>query len=274
MPKDNIIVLSINSTYQNNLSEKELYEATNFAWEISEENRKYNRIKYAFAVYKNKIKEVYKINQWVPAIDRIPTTRQIDRNDPKIKKRFAFDGTIAYDIRDSIIDKKSFKRLYGATGYGSYKEAKEFYKFEEDELFNDIKEIININIPLSTEKENLVKCRIGQGDFRDKLIKYWAGCSVTKFKRIEILIASHIKPWRNSDNNERLDQFNGLLLTPNLDKLFDKGYISFDNDGKILISKKLTNYEILGINKNMKINIQKEHKKYLEFHRHNIYENI
>ena len=141
-------------------------------------------------------------------------------------------------------------------------------------LIEDIEEIIGKKIPINTEKENLVKCRIGQGDFREKLINYWNGCSVTKFQKIEILIASHIKPWRDSNNEERLDLFNGLLLTPNLDKLFDKGYISFDNNGKILISKELINYEILGIHKNMNVNIEKEHKKYLEYHRNNIYGNI
>ena len=56
--------------------------------------------------------------------------------------------------------------------------------------------------------------------------------------------------------------------------MFDKGYISFDNNGKILISKELINYEILGIHKNMNVNIEKEHKKYLEYHRNNIYGNI
>jgi hypothetical protein len=141
----------------------------------------------------------------------------------------------------------------------------------EDNLIEDIENIIDNKILIDTETENLVKCRIGQGDFRKKLIKYWGGCSVTKFYQIEILIASHIKPWRDSSNTERLDHFNGLLLTPNLDKLFDKGYISFDNNGSILISKDLIDYEILGINKNMKINIDKEHQKYLKFHRSDIF---
>lgn len=116
-----------------------------------------------------------------------------------------------------------------------------------------------------------VKCRIGQGDFRDKLIKYWNGCSVTRYQNTEILIASHIKPWRESTSEERLDSFNGLLLTPNLDKLFDKGFISFDDEGKILISKSLINFELLGIDKNMKIAIENKHRKYLNFHRNKIF---
>ena len=89
---------------------------------------------------------------------------------------------------------------------------------------------------MSTEAEALVKARVGQGKFRNNLIEYWKGCSVTNCKYITILIASHIKPWKDSSNKERLDVYNGLLLLPNIDKLFDKGYISFRDTGKIMIS--------------------------------------
>ena len=150
-----------------------------------------------------------------------------------------------------------------------------YIEFLEDNnqniLLEDIQQIIGNTIVINTEKENLVKCRIGQGDFRDKLIKYWNGCSVTRYQNTEILIASHIKPWRESTSEERLDSFNGLLLTPNLDKLFDKGFISFDDEGKILISKSLINFELLGIDKNMKIAIENKHRKYLNFHRNRIF---
>ncbi len=145
-------------------------------------------------------------------------------------------------------------------------------KHLNDFLFEDIEEILGNEISIDTEKEEMVKCRIGQGKFREQLIEYWKGCSVTNFKKTELLIASHIKAWRSSNNKERLDQFNGLLLIPNLDKLFDKGYISFDNNGKIIISNDLKNYELLGVNPNMKINIKEEHKKYLEFHRSDVFE--
>lgn len=145
---------------------------------------------------------------------------------------------------------------------------------DETELINDIEKIINSKIPISTEKQNLVKCRIGQGTFREKLIEFWQGCSVTKFKNIEILIASHIKPWNSSSNEERLDVYNGFLLTPNLDKLFDQGYISFDDNGKILISEKLKDFQLLGISNDMKISITPEHKKYLVYHRNEIFRTI
>lgn len=160
-----------------------------------------------------------------------------------------------------------------------------YYKFLESEnpkklynliinsasIINDLSEINDLELS-ETEKKNLINCRIGQGDFRKNLIHYWGGCSVTKHKKIDILVASHIKPWKNSTNNERLDKYNGFLLIPNLDKLFDKGYISFDDKGKIMISDELNNFEELGINKSMKIEIKNEHKKYLLFHRENIFQ--
>jgi len=140
------------------------------------------------------------------------------------------------------------------SAFNRYIELLEDYQ-EESELISDIEKIIDTKIPISTEKHNLVKCRIGQGTFREKLINLWNGCSVTKFKNIEILIASHIKPWSKSSNEERLDVFNGLLLTPNLDKLFDKGYISFQDNGKILISESLKHFELLGITTDMRVSI-------------------
>lgn len=151
-----------------------------------------------------------------------------------------------------------------------------YYKFKKNEkperlynliinstsIIDDLSEINDSKQLSETEKKNLINSRIGQGDFRKNLISYWKSCSVTKHKQIDILIASHIKPWKNSTNNERLD------------KLFDKGYISFDDEGKIMISNELNNFEELGINKAMKIEIKNEHKKYLVFHRDNIFQKI
>lgn len=186
------------------------------------------------------------------------------------------NANIVKKIKDDYlnIDKYYEKNNRGQNMYNSaLNRYIEFLEENNDNniLIEDIEEIIGNKIPINTEKENLVKCRIGQGDFREKLINYWNGCSVTKFQKIEILIASHIKPWRDSNNEERVDHFNGLLLTPNLDKLFDKGYISFDDNGNILISKELTDFETLGLNQNMKINIKNEHRKYLYFHRNDIF---
>ncbi len=91
---------------------------------------------------------------------------------------------------------------------------------------------------------------------------------------VKLLRASHIKPWRTSSNHERLDHYNGLLLNPNLDVLFDYGYISFNNEGTILISEELQEEEknILDINEKMALSqIEDNHQEYLEFHRNSIF---
>ncbi|MFC1764862.1 HNH endonuclease [Planctomycetota bacterium] len=143
----------------------------------------------------------------------------------------------------------------------------------DKELLEDLKDVETQKDIDSTEKQRLVSARVGQGWFREKLISLWRGCAVTKCNEITILRASHIKPWRYSNNQERLDVYNGLLLTPNLDLLFDRGFISFKENGKIIISKEIKNENmmILGVNANMKITTHSNHIPYLEWHRKNIY---
>ena len=121
-----------------------------------------------------------------------------------------------------------------------------------------------------TVRRSIILSRIGQGVFRSGLIDYWRKCAVTGCNSLDLLRASHIKPWRDSDNEERLDIYNGLLLTPNLDSAFDKGYISFDDDGKILISDILKERDRnkLGIHSKMRLRrMEKGHIKYLDYHR-------
>ena len=89
----------------------------------------------------------------------------------------------------------------------------------------------------------------------------------------ELLVASHIKPWSISDANEKLDIHNCLLMCPNHDKLFDRGYISFDDTGRILISEKLddNNRMYMNITPTMKIDITEENIKYIKYHRKNVF---
>ena len=86
-----------------------------------------------------------------------------------------------------------------------------------------------------------------------------------------MLVASHIKPWSASNNFERLDVFNGLLLTPNLDKLFDAGFVTFEENGKIKISPQLTEPEKLGVRPDLMVRLLPEHEKYMSFHRSVVY---
>lgn len=121
------------------------------------------------------------------------------------------------------------------------------------------------------EKESIVLSRIGQGEFRDNLIKHWKACAITGFSDERFLIASHIKPWKLSDDDEKIDKYNGILLLPTFDKLFDLGFISFSDEGKILISPNLVDAELLGVNEKIVIQIKPEHNKYLQYHRENIF---
>jgi hypothetical protein len=90
-----------------------------------------------------------------------------------------------------------------------------------------------------TEREQLGAARMGQGTFRTALIAFWGTCPIVQVDHPELLRASHIKPWAKSSDPERLDPFNGLLLSPNLDLLFDRGLISFEDDGTLLFSSSL-----------------------------------
>lgn len=139
------------------------------------------------------------------------------------------------------------------------------------EIESDIYEILSSTDISETEKNCLVKSRIGQGIFRQKLVDYWNCCAITGFKDVNLLVASHIKPWRGSNNSERLDPFNGLLLTPNLDKAFDKGYITISPAGNLETSPLLTEPEILGIAPNMRIFLAPEHEPFLAFHRSQVF---
>jgi putative restriction endonuclease len=92
----------------------------------------------------------------------------------------------------------------------------------------------------STEKHQLVLARRGQGKFRRNLEQIEQYCRLTGVSDPRFLRASHIKPWRLCDTNqERLDGYNGLLLTPTFDHLFDKGYISFSDEGRIVVSDRV-----------------------------------
>lgn len=89
---------------------------------------------------------------------------------------------------------------------------------------------------LDTTRKAVVLARRGQGLFKQRVLAIEQRCRITGVDRIEHLRASHCKPWRDSNNEERLDGQNGLLLTPNADHLFDRGFISFDDNGEVLIS--------------------------------------
>lgn len=123
-----------------------------------------------------------------------------------------------------------------------------------------------------TEVERLVRQRVGQQKFRAAMLDYWgSACAVTGVALPEVLRASHAKPSAEcASDAERLDVFNGLLLVANLDALFDRFLISFDNAGRMLVSQSLlVEVQIqLGLHSDMALRwLSDEHRVYLDWHR-------
>jgi len=161
-------------------------------------------------------------------------------------------------------------------GHSMYSSAlAKFAEYLAESYANDVEADIDVILDDSsispTERHDLVKCRIGQGTFRQKLIAYWKACAVTGYKDTNLLVASHIKPWRACTNAERLNQFNGLLLTPNLDKAFDAGLITFLSSGLINLSPLLSTPEKLGIEIGMRITLTDQHEPFMNFHRTSVF---
>jgi hypothetical protein len=124
--------------------------------------------------------------------------------------------------------------------------------------------------PNVTERSGLVTSRVGQGYYRQQIIEKWEGkCPVTQSELLKVLISSHIVPWSECNDKERLDVENGILFSPNVDSLFDKHLISFSDNGQMIVSDKLPNEELkrLGIPLGVTIKVTEGMKKYLQRHR-------
>lgn len=118
---------------------------------------------------------------------------------------------------------------------------------ESATTLQDIEDIKKDRGYSQTERETLILARLGQGMYRKGLLSLWDHkCAVTGCAVLPVLRASHAKPWRDCDNQERLDPNNGIPLVANLDALFDAGLIGFDRSGKMHISKKLSDKKLLG----------------------------
>jgi hypothetical protein len=140
----------------------------------------------------------------------------------------------------------------------------------EQQQIKDLNEKSNAGEIPDTERDQLSKARIGQGKFRSSLVDLEKKCRITNVSYSDFLRASHIKPWRLSTNFERLDGNNGLLLSPHFDHLFDKGLITFSDDGDLIISSKLPREIMLLWNFSEKINVGQFREKqlgYIDFHR-------
>jgi len=114
------------------------------------------------------------------------------------------------------------------------------------------------------------KIRIGHSEYREDLIKYYEKCQICGIQNKDLLVSSHIKDFSESENYEARDLYNGFLLCKGHDGLFDKGLISFTDEGNVMISRKLSKQDLDIIKpETIKINILDAQKKYLEWNRAN-----
>ena len=132
------------------------------------------------------------------------------------------------------------------------------------------------HLPRATEVERTVIQRVGQDIFRRGLLDYWEErCAVTSLALPVLLRASHIKPWADCGSDaERLDVYNGLLLAVHLDAAFDKGLITFDDDGTIRLSSILSerDQQALHLDDTLRVNLSVEHIPYLAWHQARIFQ--
>ena len=139
------------------------------------------------------------------------------------------------------------------------------------EAANDVVTIIHQPNTKPTTVTAQVENRLGQGKFRDDVLDLWDDrCAISGSSTVEAIRASHIKPWKDSNDQERLDSYNGLPLVATLDALFDAGLISFEASGKMLVSRQLNDAEraIFGlVGKSLSKKPTSETAQYLHYHR-------
>ena len=123
-----------------------------------------------------------------------------------------------------------------------------------------------------TERRAIVQARRGQGVFKDNVRRVEKRCRITGVEKLEHLIASHCKPWRVASNEERLNGENGLLLTPSIDHLFDRGFISFEDNGQLIVSPVADRPSLarMGVDTTRPVQVgsfTSEQKHFLDYHR-------
>ncbi|NDK08858.1 hypothetical protein EOM39_06485 [Candidatus Gracilibacteria bacterium] len=189
---------------------------------------------------------------------------EIEKYYPKAKLSNEWQAGIRGVLYREIKNNKSFKKIdEGTYSLLDYDEGRLLFSLEGEK------------VDKITFKEIIINARVGQAEFRKKLVLSLKKCPITGINDTRLLNASHIKPWFMSDNRERLDINNGFLLSPTFDKLFDKGIITFDFNKKIIISKSINEYNInlLGIYNNQFIkDLPLEgREQYLEYHQNKIF---
>lgn len=194
------------------------------------------------------------------------------------------DGRLIQELGRSVPGSRLTNDLFRAAGIGAlavlFRRAAELASSLPDQAVRTFRERSAATLAAtalrSTEIERLVRQRVGQDVFREALLDYWAGgCAVTGVAVLEVLRASHAKPWAEcSSDDERLDVFNGFILVAHLDALFDRGLITFDANGMLIISSRLgaTERAQLHLDENMRLRwLAGDHIPYLQWHREHLF---
>lgn len=178
--------------------------------------------------------------------------------------RLMGNRTACYPIGSALLD---IEQLAKSLGWTPAEEAR-------PDIVQDIEGVYGAEGVSATQREALVLARLGQGAFRANVLRTWQGaCAVSGCAITEVLRASHMKPWRDATNEERLDPDNGIPLLATLDALFDRGLISFGDDGEMLVSDTipLAEQDRLGVPAKLSRPLTGAQKVYLSYHRESIY---
>ena len=148
-----------------------------------------------------------------------------------------------------------------------------YYQDDAVEIVETIEREIALSGLQGESRDAVIKVRVNQGVFRERLLQRYSRCCLCGVSNPNFLIASHIKPWIISDPAEKLDIDNGFLMCPDHDKLFDQGWITFSDDGEIIISEDLSQTDriFMNIREHMNMKLTDKNISYLQFHRRHIF---
>ena len=242
------------STIERTLLEKCAKDA---GWEID-----YNALTDCINIFSSFFKETGCMTKIGDSLFCLRFSRSLKSGHLGLTQKLNVDGDFEFSLQESLSLSCLLKRaseLFASLPDNPLEQyQKKLSKFSDTEI-------------QKTEAERLVKERVGQEIYRDALMNYWGGaCAVTGCTLKDALRASHAKPWKDCTSDaERLNVYNGFLLTANLDALFDKGYISFTDDGFIMESSvfKSADKVALGINPGLKLRwLEEGHLEFLDYH--------
>ncbi len=190
---------------------------------------------------------------------RNKTPRLTNTNDPVDYLYYRARGE--FEVYDKV--KRGVWEIY-------YSKNKLQVRLFTNSLLSDVSELIKNETISRTDIETRVLARIGQGQFRLDVMKNYPKCPITGIKMPELLRASHIKPWRECSDEERLDPYNGIMFAPHIDALFDQGFISFTDEGDMLVKDEprvRETIQVMCVPIDIKIKIHERAREYLAWHR-------